>query len=213
MISDEWLLLAKILPDVSRETISRLERFEHLLGEWNPRINLVAPATMAHLRTRHVLDSAQLYPLLGAAKSIVDIGSGAGFPGLVLAILMQDQPGRSIALVESNRKKCAFLHVVASELQLSATVHPQRIDDYVARAPVPDLVTARALASLSELMAMTEPWLKGATRGIFQKGRDYRRELTESADKWCFDLVESPSKIDRAGVILEIRNLSRRATR
>jgi 16S rRNA (guanine527-N7)-methyltransferase len=192
---------------VSRETFDRLVAFEEMFQKWNRSINLVAPSTLGQVWERHILDSAQLARIEPQATRWVDLGSGGGFPGLVMAFLLAERDGASIDLVESNRKKASFLQSVVGQFNLPARVVARRIDDSHALVAAPQIVTARALASLSTLLDLSAPWLTTGTRGLFHKGRDYRAEVEESAHRWSFDLVEHPSMTDPHGVILELSGL------
>jgi 16S rRNA (guanine527-N7)-methyltransferase len=193
--------------DVSRETRKRLEDYAALYEKWSPRINLTAPSTQRDFWRRHVGDSAQLIDLAPDAKRWVDLGSGGGFPGMVIAILLEDVPGARVELVESNRKKTAFLQAVKALCAPSAIIHSARIEDVVGRIEAPEIVTARALAALPKLLAMTSSWLSGGTRALFHKGRGYAAEIEESHAKWTFDLVKHQSRIDADSVVLDITNL------
>ncbi len=194
---------------VSRETLDALYLYESLFRQGNARINLAAPSTLEHFWSRHVVDSAQLLSLGGDARHWLDIGSGGGLPGAVVAILLRDRPGSTVDLVESNRKKAAFLVKVLHETGAPAKVHPVRIEDAFGRVPAPDLVTARALAPLPKLLSLAEPWLTAGARALFHKGRGYRLEIEESSEHWSFDLVKHPSIVDPEGIVLEITNLKR----
>jgi 16S rRNA (guanine527-N7)-methyltransferase len=203
-----WEDLCHVAGPVSRETFGRLVAFEALFQKWARRINLSAPSTLNDVWSRHILDSAQLLRLAPEAQRWLDLGSGGGFPGLVLAILLSERPDAHVDLVESNRKKAAFLQSVIGQFGLPARVHALRIDDVHASIGTPDVVTARALASLSSLLSLAEPWLASGATGLFHKGRDYRSEIEESAHQWRFDLLEHRSMIDPQSVILEIRDLT-----
>lgn len=194
---------------VSRETLGRLEAFEAEFRKWSARINLAAPSTLDSLWSRHILDSAQLFALKPRAKTWLDLGSGGGFPGAVIAILLAGREGGRIELVESNNKKAAFLKSVLGLLGAPARVHVCRIEDAVGRVEQPEIVTARALAPLPLLLELSQPWLERGATGLFHKGRDYAGEIAESRDGWRFDLVEHQSKIDPAGRILELSKLAR----
>ncbi len=191
---------------VSRETYERLKEFERTFLKWNTRINLVAASTLNEIWSRHVLDSAQLARLAPEELRWLDLGSGGGFPGAVMAILLRERPGARIALVESNRKKAAFLQSTVGGAGV-ATVHARRIEDVIGVVPIPQIVTARALAPLPKLLELASPWLTAGARGLFHKGRDYRSEIEESAEHWRFDLIEHESRINPEGAILDIRNL------
>jgi len=196
--------------NVSRETFERLIRFEQRFRTWNQRINLVAASTLDDLWARHIVDSAQLVALKPHAKTWLDLGSGGGFPGLVIAFLLKQSDGQAIHLVESNRKKAGFLQAIVGEFDLPAQVHAVRIEDAAARVPQPDTISARALAGLDPLLKLASPWLlKGAT-ALFHKGRDFRAEIEESVHGWRFDLIEHASVIDDRSVILEISALQQK---
>jgi len=196
-----------IVPGVSRETCDMLVMFEQALIKWNRSVNLVATSTEAEIWSRHILDSAQLAALAPAARRWLDIGSGGGFPGLVLAILLRDRPGGHIDLVESNRKKAGFLQAMVGQFRLPARIHAIRIEA-MSVEPI-DVVTARALAPMPLLLELSERWLSSGARALFHKGRDYVHEVSESSQRWTFDLLEHRSAIDPGGVILEISNLHR----
>ena len=198
--------LCSIAGPVSRETYEMLLRFETTFLKWNQRINLSAPSTLGQTWQRHILDSAQLLAIEPQARQWLDIGSGGGFPGLVVAFLLRERGG-SIDLVESNRKKTGFLQAIVGEFDLPARIHARRIEDVHKLVRQPHVVTARALASLPLLLDLAAPWLTNGARGLFHKGRDYRAEVEESAHHWNFDLVEHASTIDPQGVVLDIRNL------
>lgn len=201
--------LQEVAGPVSRETFDRLGFFEQVFRKWAQRINLVAPSTLDEVWERHILDSAQVVRLGGTAQRWLDIGSGGGFPGLIIGVMMADRAGASVDLVESNRKKAGFLQAVVGELGLPARVHARRIEDVHGVIRAPDILSARALAPLPLLLELSAPWLQAGTVALFHKGRDYRQEIADSAHQWGFDLVEHPSLTDAQGVILEIRNLRR----
>jgi 16S rRNA (guanine527-N7)-methyltransferase len=202
-----WAGLQEAAGPVSRETFERLVEFERVFQKWNRRINLAAQSTQDDVWRRHIIDSAQLARIRPEAKRWVDLGSGGGFPGLVLAFLLAERDGASIDLVESNRKKASFLQAVVGQFHLPARVVARRIDDSYLLVCEPEIVTARALASLPALLDLAAPWLTKGARGLFHKGRDYRAEVAESAQRWSFDLVEHVSMTDAHGVILELSNL------
>lgn len=207
MSEEQFTQLCRIAGPVSRETFQRLKRFESQFQKWNQRINLTAPSTIPILWDRHVLDSAQLAGLKPNAMHWLDLGSGGGFPGAVMAILLGDRPGAKCDLVESNRKKAAFLSTVLAELQAPARVHAKRIEDMRSLIPACEIVTARALAPLHILLKFAAPWSEAGAICLFHKGRDYLNEVQESRDAWSFDLVEHPSRVDADGVILEIAQI------
>jgi 16S rRNA (guanine527-N7)-methyltransferase len=202
-----WTSLQEAAGPVSRETFERLVVFEQLFLKWNRSINLAAPSTLDDVWGRHILDSAQLARIAPQAKRWADLGSGGGFPGLVLAFLLVEREGASIDLVESNRKKASFLQAVIGQFGLPARVVARRIDDSYTLVSAPEIVTARALAALPALLDLSAPWLTKGSRALFHKGRDYRTEVEESTHRWAFDLVEHPSMTDAHGVILEVTDL------
>jgi 16S rRNA (guanine527-N7)-methyltransferase len=204
MTDDDHARLEDVTGPVSRETFDNLKVFEVEFRRWSARINLAAPSTLPELWTRHVLDSAQILRLAPQATSWLDIGSGGGFPGAVVAILLKGAAGAHVSLVESNRKKAAFLQTVLGRLGAPATVHALRIEDAPARIRQPQVITARALAALPDLLRLTAPWTSRGARALFHKGRDYRAELAISAHDWTFDLIEHRSTIDAESVILDL---------
>ncbi|MDQ0468056.1 16S rRNA (guanine(527)-N(7))-methyltransferase RsmG [Labrys wisconsinensis] len=190
---------------VSRETAAALDAYAELLTRWQAVKNLVAPSTLAALWRRHILDSGQLLPHVGPARALADFGSGAGFPGLVLAVLMAGRPGVQVHLVESNNRKAAFLREAIRVTGAPAEVHAVRIEDFVARPPATmDLVTARALAPLSDLLGLSEGLLKTGARALFLKGQDVEQELTEAAKSWRIQATLIPSITDPAGRIVHV---------
>jgi 16S rRNA (guanine527-N7)-methyltransferase len=210
-LTDRYKSLLDVAGPVSRETFDNLEAFEKMFRTWAGRINLVAPSTLDDVWSRHVLDSAQLIPLAEGANRWLDLGSGGGFPGLVIAFLLKERSDGHIDLVESNRKKAGFLQAVIGEFSLPARVHAHRIDDKINGLAQPEVVSARALAPLPLLLRLAFPWLSTGAIGLLHKGRDYRQEIRESTPLWRYDLVEHRSKVDTDSVILEISNLTRRA--
>lgn len=199
--------LCDVAGTVSRETYAALEAFEQEFKKWSSRINLAAPSTLDALWSRHILDSAQLAKMKPDTMRWLDLGSGGGFPGAILAILFRDRGGAHVDLVESNNKKAAFLKSVLGACGAPATVHICRIEDAPARVGQPEIVTARALAPLPKLLGLAQPWLSLGATALFHKGRDYETEVRESHDEWSFDLVEHRSSIDSESRILEISNL------
>jgi 16S rRNA (guanine527-N7)-methyltransferase len=206
---------ALALIPVSRETLapealSRLDQFAALLLRWQERINLVAPSTLPVLWTRHIADSLQLLNLAPDARIWVDLGSGGGFPGLVIACALAGRPGAMVHLVESNAKKAAFLREAARAIKIPAIVHGERIEAFSEtfreRA---DVVTARALAPLTDLLALAEPLLKTGARGLFLKGRDVEAELTAASKYWNIRATLVPSLTDPHGRIVVLDGAER----
>jgi 16S rRNA (guanine527-N7)-methyltransferase len=196
---------ALALTPVSRETLDRLDLLISQLLAWQQRINLIAPSTIPVIWTRHVADSLQLLPLAPNAKTWADFGSGAGFPGLVLACALADMPGATVHLVESNTKKAAFLREAARVTGAPAIIHAVRIVDFVDNQSSPvEVVTARALAALPELLAWTYPLLKTGAVGLFPKGQDVDAELTEAAKCWNIQSSLVPSLTDPKARIVKV---------
>ena len=199
--------LQRIVGPVSRETESKLLRYVALLERWTNSSNLIAPSTVADVWRRHILDSAQLLAIRPGARRWLDLGSGGGLPGIVVAILLSESEGSWVELVESNSKKAAFLTTVVAELDLPASIHRTRIEDAHIRTENPEIVTARALTALEELLALARPWLDDGATGLFHKGRDFVGELAKARDAWTFELVEHISVVDPDSRILEISGL------
>jgi 16S rRNA (guanine527-N7)-methyltransferase len=192
--------------DVSRETLGRLQKFDALFRDWSSRHNLVARSTIDDRWQRHYRDSAQLYALIPkGAQTLVDLGSGAGFPGLVLAA-MGEGAGLKVTLVESTGKKAAFLRAGIDTMALTnAAVIPQRIENITVSPP--DVVTARALAQLGKLFSYAHEFATEKTVLILPKGQDVEGELTEAAKSWHMTVEKRPSVTNPGSIILVIRNL------
>ena len=194
---------ALALTPVSRETLDRLDRFVAVLLEWQQRMNLIASSTEPKIWTRHIADSLQLLGLAPEARIWVDLGSGAGFPGVVIACALADMPGARVHLVESSTKKAAFLREAVHATGAPAEVHAVRLEDFVENLAVSvEVVTARALAPLAGLLSATYPLLKTGTLGLFPKGQDVDAELTEAAKCWSIQSSLAPSLTDpRAKIV------------
>lgn len=193
---------------VSRETIHRLQTYEGLLREWQPRVNLVGPSTLDDVWGRHFFDSAQLAPLVPeGAKALADLGSGAGFPGLVLAIMFADRPGFSAKLIESTGKKARFLEEVIKETGAPAEVINGRAEAVAAFAA--DVVTARACAPLTDLLAYAKRFAKKGAVCLFPKGKTTADELTGAARDWRITYTKVQSRTDASSQILVIRDFTR----
>ncbi|WP_376876060.1 16S rRNA (guanine(527)-N(7))-methyltransferase RsmG [Albirhodobacter sp. R86504] len=194
--------------NVSRETIERLKVYETLLKKWNPRINLVSSSTLDTIWSRHFLDSAQIFGLVPDFNHWADLGSGGGFPGLVIAILAADRPSPpKVTLVESDLRKSAFLSTVAREIGLNVDVRAERIETiYPLRACV---LSARALAPLDKLLEFTDLHLKADGVAVFPKGGQWRAELAEAQTHWEFELATHNSKTESAAAILTIKGVKR----
>jgi 16S rRNA (guanine527-N7)-methyltransferase len=201
---------ALALTPVSRETLDRLDRFVAVLLDWQQRMNLIASSTEPKLWTRHIADSLQLLALAPQARIWVDLGSGAGFPGVVLACALADSQGTRMHLVERSTKKAAFLREAIRSTGAPAEVHAVRLEDFVENFAAPvDVVTARALAPLAGLLSATYPLLKTGTLGLFPKGQDVDAELTEAAKCWSIQSTLAPSLTDPKAKIVSITGIKK----
>ena len=199
------------LTPVSRETEARLDRYLDLLRQWQAKTNLVAPSTLPHLWTRHVADSLQLLTRAPAAKIWVDLGSGGGFPGVVLACALAETPGTMVHLVERNSKKAAFLREALRITSAPGIVHAGGIEDIVDSIEGPiDCVTARALAPLHQLIGYAEPLVKRGAKALFLKGQDVESELTEATKYWNIKPNLHSSLTGGQGWIVELDRIERR---
>lgn len=202
------------LAAISPETRERLDAYLDLLRAWQERMNLVSRSTLPDAWTRHVVDSAQLLPLAPTDwRTWLDLGSGAGFPGLVAAILERDRPGVLVVLVESSGKKCAFLREAIRVTEAPAQVRHERIEVYVATAASEpaEIVSARALAPLADLLHVVQPFMRQGVVGLFPKGANAGRELTEAARTWDIRGELIPSVTDWAARILRLHQATPRS--
>lgn len=192
--------------DVSRETLARLKAYDAALVEWSAKMNLIARSTFEDRWRRHYLDSAQLFPLLPkGAKSLVDLGSGAGFPGLVLAAMGAER-GLRVTLIESTGKKAAFLAAAAAAMALNnCSVIPERIESITISPP--DVITARALARLDKLLGYAAEIAAEKTLCLFLKGQDVEDELTEATKSWHMKVVRHASLTSPGSTVLAVSNL------
>lgn len=189
---------------VSRETLDRLQRYADLLVKWNARINLVGQGTLPDLWRRHMLDSAQLFPLIPeGARNIVDLGSGAGFPGMVLAIMGAPE----VHLIEADKRKCAFLSEVARATSTPVTIHAERIEKIESFQA--DMIVSRALAPLPDLLNLAVNFTSNHSILCFLKGKTANRELTEALKEWNMRVNQIPSRTDPEGTILRLEAISR----
>jgi len=207
--SDKAAALA--LTPVSRETEARLDRYVELLREWQAKTNLVAPSTLPQLWTRHIADSLQLLSLAPSARTWMDLGSGGGFPGIVLACALAETPGATVHLVERNAKKAAFLREALRVTEAPGVVHLAEIEDCVDRITARmDCVTARALAPLHQLVGLAEPVVKRGAKALFLKGQDVEAELTEATKYWNIRPQLHSSRTGGHGWIVELDRIERR---
>lgn len=203
-------LIARAGISIASEQAEKLALYQARLAHWQKAINLVAASTLEDSARRHFLDSAQISQLLpapegGRSPVLVDMGSGAGFPGLVLAIL---RPDLNVHLVESDAKKCAFLQTISRETGSPVQIYNARIED-VWHMIEADIVTARALSTLSILLGYASPWFarKDGVQGVFLKGREAAREIEEARARWSFEVESIPSVSDSGGWVVQIRGV------
>lgn len=192
--------------NVSQKTLAQLTAYADLLAEWNARHNLVSRNSLPELWERHMWDSAQLAPLVPPeAKTLADLGSGAGFPGLVLAAML---PGVVVTLHEATAKKCAFLQAAADRMDLHVTIENARMEELPPRAF--DVVTARACAPLPRLLEYAHSFVGPNSVCLFLKGQNVGSELTEAAKCWNMRVSQVASQTDPSGAIVTVRELGPR---
>lgn len=199
--------MKQVIPPLPADPLrdARLAAFRDLLLKWNATINLVAAKSAAEIDRRHILDSLQLVPLLPGEGPIADLGSGGGLPGIVIAATL---PGREVHLVESDRRKAAFLIEAAGTLKLSRMkVHPQRIEQ--AHLPPVAAITARALAPLDILLGFAARFLAPGGSAILPKGRSAEQELTSASAHWHFTVERFESRTDPEATILRLSEIRR----
>lgn len=192
---------------VSRETLADLIKYEALLNKWQASINLVSSATLSEVWKRHFWDSAQLLPMVPPETiNWVDLGSGAGFPGLVMALLLRDRPGFHMHLIESDQRKSVFLREAARLINAPITVHTIRVEQFQPEQ-LPDVVSARAFAPLNRIFALSHSFWGKQTLGLFLKGASAPDELTGVGKEWIFKHQVSSSLSDPSGYVLKIWEL------
>ena len=189
------------------DAVARLETYEQLLRRWQSAVNLVAKSSLEEAWQRHFADSAQLLRLAPGAAHWLDIGSGAGFPGLVIALIGADA-GISVCLIEASERKCAFLAEVARETGVAVEIRNERIESYASQRTVAptDVVTARGLAPLEKILRLSAPLFGAGTVGLFLKGRQAESEVEVAKRDWTFHVKLVPSRTDRHARIVEVRN-------
>ncbi|WP_298968826.1 16S rRNA (guanine(527)-N(7))-methyltransferase RsmG [uncultured Roseobacter sp.] len=192
--------------NVSRETLNRLELFHGLLKKWNTKINLVSKSSISDAWERHINDSLQVYHHAGDEIVWSDIGSGGGLPGLVVAILAKEfHPDRHVTMVESDIRKSTFLRTVIRELDLKASVLVSRIEQTTPMSA--EILSARALADLDQLLRYAEIHLTPSGRAFFFKGETWEKEVETARKSWSFDLVAHKSKTNPNAAILEVKDI------
>lgn len=199
------------LTPVSNEIAERLDRLVDLFLHQQQKMNLVSRSTISELWSRHIADSLQLIALAPSARVWIDLGSGGGFPGLVIACALAGQREACVHLVESTKKKAVFLEEATRALSLPAIVHPVRIEEFVATFGAhAEVVTARALAPLDKLLELAAPLLKTGAKGLFLKGQDVAAELTDAAKCWTIQSTLVPSKTNPLARVVVIHSAARR---
>ena len=193
--------------DVSRETFEKLKAFAELVRKWNPKINLVSKDSLNDLWSRHILDSVQIFELVPGPGKWVDLGSGGGFPGIVISILNQEERNFDVVMVESDQRKSAFLRTAIRELDLAAKVKTERIEELECLEA--DVLSARALADLTKLLGFAELHLKRGGIALFPKGQSWQREDLEARQDWNYDLETVTSKTNSDAAILKIKDIAR----
>lgn len=194
--------------NVSRETLKRLETFEQVILKWNPKINLVSKSSLQQLWTRHIADSVQVFRCTDIPDHWVDIGSGGGFPGLIIAILAAEEaPEMKVTLIESDQRKSAFLRTAARECGARVSVISKRIEQ--ADPQNAGVLSARALADLSRLLEFAERHLGAAGTALFPKGESWKKEVDNARQRWRFDAEPVRSLTEQEAVILKIRGVAR----
>ena len=194
--------------NVSRETFDRLKVFEAAVLKWNPKINLVSKASLSDIWTRHIVDSVQVATSATSTGSWLDLGSGGGFPGLVIAAVMAEKSsGTNITLVESDKRKSAFLRSAAREMSLDVAVISERIES-LPQAQA-DVISARALANLTKLLAFAELHLAPDGVAVLPKGESWKNEVDNARQEWRFDLESSTSWTEPRAAVLRITGVSR----
>lgn len=198
----------RTLVNVSRETNEKLEAFVQLVEKWTPKINLISKSSIPEIWDRHIVDSAQLYDMAPCAGHWLDIGSGGGFPGIVVAILSDgDKKAHQFTLIESDQRKCAFLRTAARELLLDVKVLSQRIEEV---PPIgAGIITARALADLSTLLSFAERHLDPDGTALFSKGETWKKEHDKALEMWSYRHEAIMSTTNTAAAVLKIQDIAR----
>lgn len=189
---------------ISQEIRARLETYQTLLEKWQKTINLVAPSTLPEAWTRHFEDSLQIIPYIpSSVRTVYDLGSGAGFPGLVLAIA---RPDLDVHLLESDQRKGEFLRTISRETSTPVSIHSGRIEALAQTLPAPDLVTARALAPIADILDLAAPWISQNPDLVFvlHKGKTAPEELLKAEEKWSFEVGLIKSQTDPSGFLVHL---------
>jgi 16S rRNA (guanine527-N7)-methyltransferase len=204
-LADDRRAASRLVP-VSRETEDRLAIFVELLDRWRQKTNLISNSTFATVWTRHIADSAQLSALAPDAKRWVDMGSGAGFPGLVIAIQLAGVPGALVHCIESDRRKCAFLREAARATGAAAAIHPQRVEAIEPKSlGTVDAVTARAFAPLPLTLELARPWMERGAIAVFPRGESAKDQIAALPEAWAYAIETLQSVVNPKAAILRIR--------
>lgn len=208
-ISNKIETLEKLIGNVSRETLNNLLLFEAELYKWNQQINLISDNTKNDIWNRHILDSVQLNNYIYKYNNIIDIGSGGGFPAIILAILNKNRENFIINLIEKLQKKCVFLQNITAKLQLPAVINNVKIENYNNFADSL-VITSRAFASIDQIFQLTEKFFKkDNTVAFLQKGENYEKEIEIAKKKWIFSMDIYNSKLHKDSVILKLSKVKR----
>jgi 16S rRNA (guanine527-N7)-methyltransferase len=204
-LADDRRAASRLVP-VSRETEDRLAIFVELLDRWRQKTNLISNSTFATVWTRHIADSAQLSALAPDAKRWVDMGSGAGFPGLVIAIQLAGVPGALVHCIESDGRKCAFLREAARATGAAAAIHPQRVEAIEPKSlGTVDAVTARAFAPLPLTLELARPWMERGAIAVFPRGESAKDQIAALPEAWAYAIETLQSVVNPKAAILRIR--------
>ena len=204
-LADDRRAASRLVP-VSRETEDRLAIFVELLDRWRQKTNLISNSTFATVWTRHIADSAQLSALAPGAKRWVDMGSGAGFPGLVIAIQLADVPGAVVHCIESDGRKCAFLREAARATGAAAVIYPERVEAIEPKSlGTVDAVTARAFAPLPLTLELARPWMERGAIAVFPRGESAKDQIAALPEAWAYAIETLQSVVNPKAAILRIR--------
>ena len=199
--------------NVSRETIDSFERFVEFLTKWQKVQNLISNNTLQEVWDRHIADSMQTLLFRPDARVWMDLGSGGGLPGIVLAILLKTNSESHVHMIESNQRKVAFLRTVIRELSLKATVHSGRVENIIFDWNIrPDAISARGFAPFCLICDLCEPLISKGSVGVFHKGKDFMEEFDKASLNWSLDLIQETSMINKEGVMIILKGLTPRLT-
>ncbi len=205
----ENIQTVKNIAEISVDVELKLEKFVKLILEWQQAHNLISSNSLTHIWTRHIADSIQTHLALPNVRRWIDLGSGAGFPGVITAIMLTAKSDSIVHLVESNRKKATFLQTVAREIEIPVQVHCERIEDFVIKwDEAIDGVSARALTSLEHLCGFTEKLVNQGATAVFHKGQKVQEEIDKASEKWNISMRIEKNRIDPSGSLLIIDEIT-----